>query len=81
MMLPCGHMPGSKEPMGTSSQDSMRMCYACSHLYNECPGQSVVVSPCFFLFYFLFLQQHDATNMHSCELIYCITHQQQQELF
>ena len=37
MMVPCGHMPGSKEPHGTPPQDSMRMCYACSHLHNECP--------------------------------------------
>jgi hypothetical protein len=37
VLLPCGHMPGSKEPEGTPSQDSLRMCYACSHMHTECP--------------------------------------------
>ena len=54
MMLPCGHMPGSKEPMGTSSQDSMRMCYACSHLYNECPVSLLLFHLVFFYFIFYF---------------------------
>jgi len=35
MILPCGHTPGAKEPVGTPPQDSMRMCYACSHLHSE----------------------------------------------
>ena len=37
MILPCGHIPGAREPEGTPPQDSMRMCYACAHLYSECP--------------------------------------------
>jgi len=37
MLLPCGHMPGSKEPEETPQQDSLRMCYACSHMHSECP--------------------------------------------
>jgi hypothetical protein len=32
-----GHKPGSLEPLNTPPQDSMRMCYACSFLHNECP--------------------------------------------
>jgi hypothetical protein len=37
IILPCGHRPGSKEPASTPPQDSMRMCFACSHLHTECP--------------------------------------------
>ena len=37
MILPCGHIPGVNEPQNTPIQDSMRMCFACSHLHSECP--------------------------------------------
>jgi hypothetical protein len=43
MILPCGHTPGAREPVGTPPQDSMRMCFACSHLHSEWYVRSVLV--------------------------------------
>ena len=37
MFLPCQCIPGHDEPSQISKNESNRMCYACSHSFDECP--------------------------------------------
>ena len=37
MFLPCLCIPGHDEPSQISKNESNRMCYACSHSFDECP--------------------------------------------